>query len=85
MNTSTFVNILSQIPPVELSAVSLLRKQRRRTGELWPRVGSRLELVRVTKELIDYSKRCEAALNRLADLRPIPLRYADDLTAGFCL
>ncbi len=85
MNTTALINILSTIPPLELAAVKMLKEQRRLTGQPWPRVENRVGLVRVTKELIDYSKRCETARKRLATLPPVPLKQADELTAGYCL
>jgi hypothetical protein len=72
LTSSTLAAILSNVEPVELKGVALLR-QCHPTSSFFPAVDTTPELVEATVEIIGYTRACEASLRRLKDLRPIPV------------
>ena len=69
-----FIDCLSQIPPVELQAVTLLREARQMAamGGTFPAVLPDT-LAAATTELIAYTKACAALIGKLAYLSPVIL------------
>lgn len=70
----TLADCLSQLPPVELQAVTLLRdaRQMAETGDVLPTVPPD-QIAAATTELIAYTKACAALLRNLAYLTPVIL------------
>ncbi len=74
LDVQGLVNCLSQVPPVELQAVTLLRELRctSATGGWFPAVQPDC-VVEATRQLIDYIKSCATLLDKLKYLAPITL------------
>jgi hypothetical protein len=64
--------ILSNVEPVELKGIALLR-QCSPTASFFPAADVSDELVEATVEIISYTRACEASLRRLTGLHPVPL------------
>ncbi len=69
----TLVDCLSQVPPVELKGLDLLRQIRPLNGDWFPQVPAAL-VVEATVQLIDYTQTCAAAIHKLQALPPVTLR-----------
>lgn len=72
LTSTTLAAILSNVEPVELKGVALLR-QCHPTSSFFPAIDATTELVEATAEIIEYTRACEASLRCLKDLRPIPV------------
>lgn len=68
---SLLVRVLSDVAPYEPIAVQLLRQRRAETGELWPLVENRNQLVRATVELREYSTAAQDLIGKLSQLSPV--------------
>ena len=79
LDSIQLVDCLSQIPPVELQAVTLLNDLRfTMTGGWFPTVLPEVA-VSATREIIDYTKSCAALLEKLTSLAPVTLSTVEIL------
>ena len=72
INHTELADILSNMEPVALKGVTLLR-QCPPTASFFPATNVSDELVEATIEIISYTRTCEASLRRVSTLQPIPL------------
>ncbi len=76
------VDCLSQVPPVELKGLDLLRQVRPLTGDWFPQVPAAL-VAEATVQLIDYTQTCAASIHKLQALPAVTLRALPIME--FCL
>ena len=78
MTVAELTNILVQLPQHESRAVQTLRQYRERTGEIYPKIESKVERVRLLDDLIATSDAATKLSDVLLDLQPIPLVVTDN-------
>lgn len=63
---------LADLPPVELKGMALLR-ERRPLGQFFPTGLAREVVAEAVTEIVDYTQRCQRAVQQLSELTAIPL------------
>jgi hypothetical protein len=77
---------LIQAPAVELEAITLLRENPPRPGNLFPTGLPRETYTRATIQMVKYARECADLAARVRDLPGVPLKVSDDaLIGGFSL
>ena len=77
LDAQGLVDCLSQIPPVELQAMRLLRElPRSSAGDWFPEVPPN-DVATATCELIEYTQACAALIEKLKYLAPVILATLD--------
>ena len=71
----TLIDVLSDLPPLELYGMHLLKQVRPTSGSFFPSLTPihRDELRQATTELITYTNNCHQMRSRLSDLQPVPI------------
>ena len=65
-------SILTQIEPVELKGLTLIRRRRPQPGQWFPADVSPRLLTEAATEMMDYMSGCERAMENLKRLPPVP-------------
>ena len=73
LDAQGLMDCLSQIPPVELQAMRLLRKLPRSSAGGWFPAVSPYDVATATCELIEYTQSCASLVEKLKFLTPIIL------------
>jgi hypothetical protein len=83
MNPEELIQSLLTVPKFEPRAVRLLREQRDRTGELWPKIDNINERQHLWREMESMREAASEMLEKVSKLRPVPIQGSVEIQRIF--